>query len=149
MRVLGISSEGKSRRQATLLSILFRDLMLHRRCRSDPASLLSTNFIGPLSQIQEAHYVTAVSNSETANEAIKPFQSTGLLGRTGHRKEIARTSIPFFDRSIDYHVRLAELVKARVDALKVLDSGQFPASASLAKQRAFHARTPGRIFAAD
>src|SRR5690348_3408801 len=44
-------------------------------------------YYAAFSDTHEADYVTAILNSETANERIKPFQSTGLLGeRDVHKK---------------------------------------------------------------
>ncbi len=44
-------------------------------------------YYAAFSHPDEANYVTAVLNSETPNELIKPFQSTGLLGeRHVHKK---------------------------------------------------------------
>jgi hypothetical protein len=40
----------------------------------------------------EAHHVTSILNSKRANRAIKPFQSTGLLGERDIEKKATRPS---------------------------------------------------------
>lgn len=50
----------------------------------------------------EADYLAAVLNSEVVNEAIKPFQSTGLMGERDIEKKVLDWPIPLFraDNSI-------------------------------------------------
>lgn len=87
---------------------------------------------------QEAHYVTAVLNSDTANEAIKPFQSTGLMGERDIEKKLLEVPIPTFDAANEIHKRLAELGgQARDEAVRVSQSGEFPSGSGLAGQRGF------------
>ena len=46
-------------------------------------------------QPMEAHYLTAILNADASNQAIKPFQSTGLLGeRDIHKKLLDLPSPP-------------------------------------------------------
>ena len=46
------------------------------------------------SKASEAYYVTAILNSASANEAIKPFQSTGLLGERDIEKKLLDIPMP-------------------------------------------------------
>jgi N-6 DNA Methylase len=86
----------------------------------------------------EADYVCAVLNSETVNVAIKPFQSTGLLGERDIEKKLLELPIPTFDHELKKHTKLAELGgMAREEAAKLLKSGEFPVDSSIARQRAF------------
>jgi hypothetical protein len=86
----------------------------------------------------EAHYLTAVLNSETVNHAIKPFQSAGLLGERDIHKKLLELPIPTFDSESNEHRTLGELgAKARVEMTKLVQSGHFPVSSTIARQRAF------------
>ncbi len=87
---------------------------------------------------QEADYVTAILNSRTANERIKPFQSTGLLGERDVHKKLLDLPIPVYDPDAKDHRKLAELgAKARGEADAIVKTAGFPAATSLARQRGF------------
>lgn len=87
---------------------------------------------------EEADYVAAVLNAEFVNAAIKPFQSTGLLGERDIHKKVLDLPIPVYNRKLEEHQRLAELgQRARDEAAAVAKSPSFPAASSLARQRAF------------
>lgn len=89
------------------------------------------------SDSDEADYLAAVLNSKTANERIKPFQSTGLLGERDIHKKLLDLPIPQYSSASKDHRKLAELgAKARVDAAAIVKSAAFPAGSSLARQRA-------------
>jgi type I restriction-modification system DNA methylase subunit len=93
---------------------------------------------GAFANAEEAHYLVAVLNSETANEAIKPFQSTGLMGERDIEKKLLELPIPTFDRDNVAHRKLAELgLNAHGKAETALRSGEFPSAGSTARQRAF------------
>lgn len=86
---------------------------------------------------QEADYITAILNSKTANDRIKPFQSTGLLGERDIHKKLLDLPIPLFSSAFKDHRRLADLgAKARADAAKIVKSPSFPHDGSLSRQRA-------------
>ncbi len=90
------------------------------------------------SNAREAHYVVAILNSATANEMIKPFQSTGLMGERDIEKKLLEIPIPTFDHETPKHNALAELGIAAWKAGKELvKSAEFPAGASTARQRGF------------
>jgi hypothetical protein len=58
----------------------------------------------------EAHYLCAVLNAPCVDDAIKPFQTKGLLGeRNIHRAPFEVLPIPLFSRRDERHQRLAEL----------------------------------------
>ncbi len=85
---------------------------------------------------REAHYVAAVLNSQTANERIKPFQSTGLMGERDIEKKLLDLPIPTFDHEDTNHNKLAELgIAAWEKAGRIVRSADFPAGASTARQR--------------
>jgi len=85
----------------------------------------------------EANYVTAVLNSTSVNEMIKPFQSTGLLGERDIEKKLLDVPIPIFDSKIALHCKLSELGQdAHRQAHDVITDQNFPAGGSLARQRA-------------
>ncbi len=58
---------------------------------------------------QEAHYLTAFLNANSANELMKPFQSRGLFGARDVSKKILDVPLPRFDANDETHRRLAEL----------------------------------------
>jgi hypothetical protein len=85
----------------------------------------------------EAYYVTAVLNSTSVNEIIKPFQSTGLLGERDIEKKLLDVPIPMFNSEISLHRKLSELgYDAHRQAQIVISDQNFPADGSLARQRA-------------
>jgi hypothetical protein len=86
----------------------------------------------------EAHYLSAILNAEALNEAIKPFQSTGLLGERDIHKKLLDLPIPLFDANIATHRRLSELgSEAYHQAQLAVRDHNFPAATSLARQRAY------------
>lgn len=90
------------------------------------------------SSMEEADFLTAILNSETVNEAIKPFQSVGLLGERDIHKKLLELPIPTYNHEDAKHKKLSELgAKAREEATKVVASGTFPLDSGIAKQRAF------------
>lgn len=79
---------------------------------------------------EEAHYLCAVLNSNTINEAIKPLQTKGLYGERTITRRPFMFSIPQFDRDNPKHMRLAELSKICHAKVSLLDlKGKKPASA--------------------
>jgi type I restriction-modification system DNA methylase subunit len=92
----------------------------------------------PFADLNEAHYVAAVLNSDTANQAIKPFQSTGLMGERDIEKKLLELPIPVFNPDDVTHRKISVLgLAARASAKQALKSGKFPDNANLARQRAF------------
>ena len=86
----------------------------------------------------EAHYVVAVLNSDTANQAIKPFQSTGLMGERDIEKKLLELPIPLFDPENAKHRKLSELgAAARERGGELLHSAKFPSNSSIGRQRGF------------
>jgi hypothetical protein len=93
---------------------------------------------GAFADEREAHYVAAVLNSNMANKAIKPFQSTGLLGERDIEKKLLELPIPTFDHENKAHVDIAKLgTQAHEEAAKLVNSEAFPAGSSIANQRGF------------
>jgi hypothetical protein len=86
--------------------------------------------------LQEADYLTAILNSNVANEAIKPFQSLGLMGERDIEKKLLDLPIPMFNPDAKEHVKLARLAaKARSQGRALVESPDFPDN--LAKRREF------------
>ena len=84
----------------------------------------------------EADYVAGILNSETVNERIKPFQSTGLLGERDIHKKLLELPIPLYSSAFKDHRKLAELgAEAAATAAEIVKSASFPAASSLARQR--------------
>jgi hypothetical protein len=87
---------------------------------------------------REAHYLSAILNSEAVNKAIKPFQSRGLLGERDIHKKLLELPIPTFDSSNSIHDEIARLgLQAHRDATAITTSDGFPTGAGIARQRAF------------
>lgn len=57
----------------------------------------------------EAHFLTAFLNANSANDSMKPFQSSGLFGARDVSKKILDVPLPQFKADNETHVRLAEL----------------------------------------
>lgn len=69
---------------------------------------------------QEAHYLCAVLNSATVNEAVKPYQSAGEQGeRDLHTKALRVSPVPRFASDNPDHEKLALLSIACHDAVAV------------------------------
>jgi hypothetical protein len=61
----------------------------------------------------EAHYLVGVLNARVVNEAIKPFQSQGLMGeRDIHRRPFEICNIPLFNPNNDLHIGIARVSAA-------------------------------------
>jgi hypothetical protein len=96
-----------------------------------------TVYWAALSTVDEAHYLTAVLNSQTVNLAIKPFQSRGLLGERHVHKKLLELPIPIYDHEKQTHTELAELGRSAYETVaSLLARGKVPDS-STARQRAF------------
>jgi hypothetical protein len=84
---------------------------------------------------EEGHYLASILNSFAVNEAIKPFQSMGLIGERDIHKKVLDLPFPQFDRKSPIHVKLAELgKKAQERTVAFLRGAALPAS--LARRRA-------------
>ena len=75
----------------------------------------------------EAAYLTAVLNSRAVNDAIKPFQSTGLQGERDVHTKPLELPIPAFDERHKVHAELARLGReATASAAGVLSDPALP-----------------------
>ncbi len=91
-----------------------------------------------VNDLAEAHYLAAILNTNTVNNIIKPFQSTGLLGERDIHKKLLDLPIPLFDASNPLHHELSELgQKAHRQAAALVHDQDFPSGSSLARQRAY------------
>ncbi len=90
--------------------------------------------------IDEANYLASILNSETANEAIKPFQSSGSLGERDIHKLPLELPLPRFDRANKLHADIASLsAEARALVGAAVTKGALAAEGrggSLARRRA-------------
>lgn len=108
--------------------------------RTHPLSLIVEHKVywAAFSDPAEARYVTAILNSSVANQAIKPFQSTGLLGERDIEKKLLDLPIPIYSATKRAHGALAQLgERAAAEAAALVSSPLFPARTSLARQRGF------------
>jgi hypothetical protein len=91
-----------------------------------------------LRQPSEAHFLTAILNAESSNQAIKPFQSTGLLGERDIHKKLLDLPIPTFNQEISLHQRISACgQQANRQAQAAIADPNFPGSGSLARKRAY------------
>jgi len=60
---------------------------------------------------EEAHYLSAVLNSQVLNGLIKPMQSKGAFGERDIHKKPLEFPIPTYDRDNQLHKRLADIGK--------------------------------------
>ncbi len=89
-------------------------------------------------QPEEAHYLTAILNTESVNEAIKPFQSMGLLGQRHVHKKLLEVPFPRYESTDPVHARLAAIgVLAHTRAQEAVDGAPMKRNANLARKRAY------------
>jgi hypothetical protein len=92
---------------------------------------------GTAKDADEADYLVAVLNSSVANEAIKPFQSMGLMGERDIEKKLLDLPIPQFKAKDSRHEALVCIGKtAREKACRLLQASS-DVPTSLARQRAW------------
>jgi type I restriction-modification system DNA methylase subunit len=109
-----------------------------RECHQIPFVVDYTLYWASFSIETEADYITAVLNSSVINLAIKPFQSTGLLGERDVTKKLLELPIPTFNHEDKVHCSLSKLgTESRKKTEAVVHSGEFSIDSSLAKQRGF------------
>ena len=83
---------------------------------------------------EEAHYLTAILNSNVPNDEIKPFQSLGLKGERDIEKKVLGLPIPIFNEKNPSHRKLAQL-SAEAHDLVVDSIAATALPKSLAKKR--------------
>ncbi len=89
---------------------------------------------GTVASAKEADYLASVLNSSVSNEAIKPFQSMGLMGERDIEKKLVDLPIPRFKPEDSRHVALVHLGRqAREKAGKLLKLSAL--TTSLARRR--------------
>jgi hypothetical protein len=89
--------------------------------------------------VDEAYYLTAILNSTTPNEMMKPFQTQGLFGPRDIHKLILDIYYPKYDSNDSKHICLAYLSKIShaktSDFLKSIDAVQIIAGLNLGRIR--------------
>jgi hypothetical protein len=89
---------------------------------------------GAVDSAEEADYLASMLNSTVVNEAIKPFQSMGLMGERDIEKKLMDLPLPQFKPQDSRHQELVQLGRrARDKAQQLLKAAELPAS--LARQR--------------
>jgi hypothetical protein len=86
---------------------------------------------------QEAHYLVGVLNSPFVNEAIKPYQTQGLMGeRDIERRPLEVCNFPVFDPSNQLHQDIASVsASARVELLPIVPKMELPVGQARAAAR--------------
>jgi methylase of polypeptide subunit release factors len=109
-----------------------------RASRKLPLVVEHTVYWGAFASKDEAHYLTAVLNSQVVNLAIKPFQAIGLLGERHVQKKLLELPIPTFNHESAKHKEIARFgLEASQKTEAVVSAGEFPLKTSIARQRAF------------
>ncbi|MDO7884964.1 hypothetical protein [Hymenobacter cheonanensis] len=72
---------------------------------------------------EEAQYLAAFLNSNQANEAMKPFQSTGLFGARDVHRKILDVPLPRFSATNPQHQALAALGREAAAAVAAYVAG--------------------------
>jgi hypothetical protein len=85
----------------------------------------------------EAHYLAGILNTSFVNEAIKPFQTQGLLGeRDITRRPFEACAIPLFDPKDPLHLKIADLARqCREELLPIVRKMQTPVATARADAR--------------
>jgi hypothetical protein len=64
---------------------------------------------GPCADADEARYLTAILNSQTLEELVRPLQARGEHNPRHFDKYVFQIPIPLYDPGDDHHQELAEL----------------------------------------
>jgi SAM-dependent methyltransferase len=76
----------------------------------DPSVLIDHKlYWAAVSSLAEAQYLTAILNSETLLERVKPLQALGLFGGRDFDKNVFNVPIPVYDSANASHVDLVQL----------------------------------------
>ena len=65
--------------------------------------------------VQEAHYLLAIINSDALAEAVKPFMSKGQFGARDLQKHLWKLPIPEFDAENALHAKVSDAGKAAAE----------------------------------
>jgi SAM-dependent methyltransferase len=100
---------------------------------SDPTAIIDhTLYWATASSLGEAHYLTALLNSDILTQRVRPLQARGEHNPRHFDKYIFRLPIPLYDPELSMHRRLSELsLQAETTAAGV----DFPAKMSFQFQR--------------
>lgn len=90
----------------------------------------------PVETLAEAHYLTAILNSEAILERVRPLQTVGLFGPRDFDKHIFDVPIPVFDSRKDLHVELSRLGRRAAEIAAVVDLGKAKFQAARRRVRA-------------
>ena len=83
---------------------------------SDGESIIDyTLFWIACNDVQEAHFLLAIINSETLSDAVAPFMPKGQFGARHLQKHLWKLPIPEFDTTDPLHVAIADAGKAAAD----------------------------------
>jgi hypothetical protein len=89
---------------------------------------------GTVADAEEADYLASVLNSSLSNEAIKPFQSMGLMGERDIEKKLMDLPIPRFKPADSRHQALVGLGRQAREKARAVQNISDPPT-SLARQR--------------
>jgi hypothetical protein len=91
--------------------------LFRRDPKQSPFYAEHTVYAGLMQTQAEGEHLVSILNSANVNEAIKPFQSLGLLGERHIEKKVLELPIPLFDRKDPVHNRLAALGKSATEVV--------------------------------
>jgi hypothetical protein len=87
------------------------------RVRVNGVVIGHTLYLFQTSNVDEAHYLTAILNSNILNDLIKPMQARGSFGERHIVKKPLEFPIPRYDFNNQVHRRLSELGKEAREAV--------------------------------
>lgn len=96
------------------------------RVADDRAIVEHKLYWAPASSEGEAQYLTAILNSQTVLDRVRPFQNLGLFGPRDFDKNVFRVLIPPFDAGDTRHARLAALAAAAEIVARGVAVNAFP-----------------------
>ena len=99
----GISAQSPNHRHLILYNAAGKNISasyFDRETAPMPFVVESKLYWASFSSLEEADYLCAILNSEFINEAMKPFQSAGLLGERDIHKKALGLPIPEFDLKV-------------------------------------------------
>lgn len=89
---------------------------------TDPQGIIEHKlYWAPAATLNEARYLTAILNSTTLLERVKPLQTLGLFGARDFDKYVFKVPFPRYDNTNNAHVHLAALAEQAEQVAAAVD----------------------------
>lgn len=89
--------------------------------RDDAAIIEHKLYWAPVATEEEGHYLSAILNSATLLERVKPLQALGLFGTRDFDKNVFAVPFPTYDSTNALHLRLAGLAEKSESVAATVD----------------------------